>query len=358
MKFRHGPATVISVLTAHATGVHLGRRRVSECCKSGNLPHPPKYNPSGLRVACMKSVCLLSLLWILPLAGCDSGSSDADKSDWGPTPGVDDAVTVAESDESDESADTAEADPDVLDTAMPSEDTASGVAEAEDTASSGSDTAPVDADTADTADTADGVTEDDGVFIPDWPDGTDPFGDAVVSFDPGPDAGFGSDGFPDIVLGSPRGTSGGGGSLHVLSLGELGSIVIEFTDLGIIDGPGADLLVFENPFPGWSETAFVEVSNDGETWTGWFCDAENAEEGFPGCAGIASVYATPEFLIDPTDPEVAGGDAFDLAEIGVESARFVRITDSGFNALGYGGTTGGFDLDAVGAANWTPLPSE
>ena len=70
------------------------------------------------------------------------------------------------------------------------------------------------------------------------------------------------------------------------------------------------------------------------------------------------MYATPEFLIDPTDPDVAGGDAFDLADIGVDSARFVRITDSGFNVAGYGGITGGFDLDAVCAANWTPLTDE
>ena len=68
------------------------------------------------------------------------------------------------------------------------------------------------------------------------------------------------------------------------------------------------------------------------------------------------VYATSEFLVDPTDPLVAGGDAFDLAEIGVAEARFVRITDSGYNALGYGGETGGFDLDAVGAANWMATP--
>ena len=33
-------------------------------------------------------------------------------------------------------------------------------------------------------------------------------------------------------------------------------------------------------------------------------------------------------------------------------ARYVRITDTGFNALGYGGITGGFDLDAVAIANW------
>jgi hypothetical protein len=189
-------------------------------------------------------------------------------------------------------------------------------------------------------------------FVPTWPDGADPFADAVVSFEPGPDAGFGSESYPDIVLGSPEGRGPGAGSLHVLSLGEGGSIVLEFMDLGIVDGPGADVLVFENPFSGWIETAFVEASVDGETWYAWPCEPENTEEDFPGCAGVNSVYATSELLIDPTDPVQAGGDAFDLAEIGLENAHFVRITDSGFNAFAYGGTTGGFDLDAVVAANW------
>ena len=191
-------------------------------------------------------------------------------------------------------------------------------------------------------------------FVPDWPDGTDPFADAVADFEPGPDAGFGSEGFPEIVLGPPEG-AGAGGSLDVLSLGELGSITLEMTDLEIYDGPGPDLIVFENAFSGWSETGRVEVSQDGTEWFGWTCEAENADEGFPGCAGVNNVYATSAFEIDPTDPLVAGGDAFDLADIGVESARFIRITDSGYNALGYGGETGGFDLDAVGAANWQAI---
>ena len=192
-------------------------------------------------------------------------------------------------------------------------------------------------------------------FAPNWPDGTDPFADAVVSFEPGPDAGFGSEGFPEIVLGAPggRGTSG---SLDVLSLGELGSITLEMVDLAIYDGPGPDLIVFENAFGTWAETGRVEVSSDGVEWAGWTCEAENADDNFPGCAGVNQVYATSEFLVDPTDPLVAGGDAFDLADIGVTEARFVRITDSGYNALGYGGETGGFDLDAVGAANWMAVP--
>ena len=312
----------------------------------------------------MNSIRLFSFFAVLLGPGCDSESSKPDHPGSSTNTeteneGVPVPVDSGEPDDESGVDDTGEGESDAPDATDPPQDSDTA---AEDSGTVGIDTGEPDTVVLDTGETDTGeteaVTEDDGVFRPDWPEGTDPFGDEVVSFEPGPDAGFGSDDFPEIVLGSPHGSRGGGGSLHVLSLGELGSIVIEFTDLGIIDGPGADLLVFENPFPGWSETAIVEVSNDGETWTGWFCDAENAEEGFPGCAGIASVYATPELLIDPTDPEVAGGDAFDLADIGVESARFVRITDSGFNALGYGGTTGGFDLDAVGIANWTPLSAE
>jgi hypothetical protein len=47
--------------------------------------------------------------------------------------------------------------------------------------------------------------------------------------------------------------------------------------------------------------------------------------------------------IDPTDPAVAGGDAYDLADIGVASARYVRITDR----PDLTGMAGVYDLDAV-----------
>ena len=192
-------------------------------------------------------------------------------------------------------------------------------------------------------------------ITPDWPEGLDPFADAVVEFVPGPDAGFGADHFPDVVLGPPEGGSGGAGSTHVLTLGELGSILLEMTDLEIIDGPGPDLIVFENPFPAWRETGRVEASLDGVDWYAWPCFPEDVEGDFPGCAGKASVYASSDFLVDPTDPESAGGDAFDLADLGLPAARYIRVTDSGHNAFGYGGTTGGFDLDAIAAANWREI---
>jgi hypothetical protein len=44
------------------------------------------------------------------------------------------------------------------------------------------------------------------------------------------------------------------------------------------------------------------------------------------------------------DPSVSGGDPFDLAEIGVARARYVRITDR----VDQVGLSGVFDLDAVG----------
>lgn len=188
-------------------------------------------------------------------------------------------------------------------------------------------------DSASSTDTADSAAVDPG---------PDPFADSIVSFEPGDNAGFGQDLLPDVVLGPPEG-GGESGSLDVLSLGREGRIVLGFDDIGLVDGDGPDLLVFENPFPGWTETGEVSVSEDGETWETWPCDP--ASEGSPGCAGLGLVWANSDDDIDPTDPETAGGDAFDLADLGMARARYVAIVDSGANS--YDGVAGGFDLDAI-----------
>ena len=179
-----------------------------------------------------------------------------------------------------------------------------------------------------------------------------PFAAKVVSFTFGEHAGYGQDRFPDVVYGPPESPGGGGGSLDVLSLGEAGQIVLGFQGIDLVDGPGIDLLVFENPFIGWYETGVVGVSEDGETWVEWPCDAEDTVSEYPGCAGVGIVYASATNGLDATDPDAAGGDAFDLADIGVSRARFVRIRDSGANA--YAGTSGGFDLDAVALVHAAP----
>lgn len=172
----------------------------------------------------------------------------------------------------------------------------------------------------------------------------DAFADALVSFTPGEGAGFGQDALPDVVLGPPEGLGERMGSTDVLSLGAEGEVVLRF-DEPIVDGEGADLIVFENPFVAWIETGFVAASADGESFREWPCDPDDAEGGYPGCAGVRPVYANSTNGIDPTDPEAAGGDPFDLAEIGLAEASWIRIRDSGRNA--YASPTGGFDLDAL-----------
>ena len=216
-----------------------------------------------------------------------------------------------------------------------------------DSGETGGDTAADSGDTAaDSGDTAadSGDTGPAPVVYDPWP-----FADAAVSYVPGDFAGFGQDAFPDVVFGPPESPGGGSASLDVLSLGQEGVIVLAFRDIDVVDGPGVDLLVFENPFSGFAETGVVGVSEDGETWTEWPCDTTVAAGGYPGCAGVAIVYASSTNGVDATDPEAAGGDRFDLADIGVARARYVRIRDSGAN--GYASISGGFDLDAVALIN-------
>ncbi|MCP3139344.1 cell surface protein [Pyxidicoccus xibeiensis] len=186
----------------------------------------------------------------------------------------------------------------------------------------------------------------------------DPYADAVVSFAPGEGAGFGQDLFPGVVLGPPTGAGPDNGSLDVLSLGRGGSITLRFDDVGLVDGPGVDLLVFENAFalPGgatYTETGRVSVSEDGVTFHDFACASTDAAGGYPGCAGVRTVQANPANGVSATDPAVAGGDSFDLATVGLTRARYVRITDSGNNR--YGDTAGGFDLDAVAVVNGESL---
>jgi hypothetical protein len=76
---------------------------------------------------------------------------------------------------------------------------------------------------------------------------------------------------------------------------------------------------------------------DGISWVEWPCDLDTQE----GCAGVQSVQSHPDNCIDARDASVTGGDAFDLATIGLSEARFVRIQDAAISG------PGGFDLDAA-----------
>jgi len=176
-----------------------------------------------------------------------------------------------------------------------------------------------------------------------------PFGSDVRSFSPGSGAGFGQDELPRVVLGAPHGGGEFTGSLDVLSLGTGGEIVIELGQ-DVIDGPGADLIVFENAFTFGAGLVFVEpgavaFSEDGGTFLEVPCAST---EPFVGCAGLAPVWAnTDTNAIDPADPNAAGGDAFDLADVGLRRARYVRIRDLGLALGPPSPDSDGFDLDAI-----------
>jgi hypothetical protein len=180
------------------------------------------------------------------------------------------------------------------------------------------------------------------------------YASSVESFEPGEAAGFNEDKLPDIVLGPPHGMGTGSGSLDVLSLGGGGEIVLGFGEHGLADGPGPDFVVFENAFwPGgdesqvYAELGEVSVSDDGETWRTFPCDTEGDGQGhFPGCAGATPTLQYDADQLVPLDPKKSGGDAFDLADLGVIRARFIKIRD--LQTLAPSGVSGGFDLDAVG----------
>ncbi|HWP67599.1 MAG TPA: thrombospondin type 3 repeat-containing protein [Candidatus Limnocylindria bacterium] len=205
------------------------------------------------------------------------------------------------------------------------------------------------------------------------PAASSPFAAAVVSLMLGP---LGGGGAVSNVLGPPHGGGAFQGTSHTLSLGLRGSIVLDFGDDLVVDGPGPDLTVFENAFlvrgattlAPWAEPAWVSVSADGTTFRTFPC-AIDVPPFFPGCAGVYPVFAADaaaalvpsvvpiESLVGiPVDdfvpPAGSGGDSFDLAAVGMASARYVRI-QGGEQRLGLDGL-GGFDLDAVAAVHSAP----
>jgi hypothetical protein len=206
------------------------------------------------------------------------------------------------------------------------------------------------------------------------------FATTVVSFNPGPSA---NPAFPaSNTLGGPRGGGLTGGSSHVCVLGVGGSITLGFAN-PLRNGPGADFLAFENGFTFsggvFSEVAAVEVSSDGVNFARFPLRyagpaAPQAAFGsmpmgtFSGMVGGMPVLANVTTnTIDPRDPVIAGGEAFDLADLASEptvvaglvdldSVVEVRIVDlqegtvqdtSGAFVYDNGGASGSADIDAV-----------
>ncbi|MFO0675476.1 MAG: hypothetical protein U0169_03015 [Polyangiaceae bacterium] len=206
------------------------------------------------------------------------------------------------------------------------------------------------------ADAGDAATVDaDGATLPS-PWRADRFATTLTSFTKGACSGFGANRVPDVVLGPPVGGGRDQGSLDVLSLGIGGEIVLSVEPNAVVDGPGPDLLVFENVFDVGGdptrpnvELAEVSVSEDGTTWNAFPCTATAFPYGT--CAGWHPTLSSPANGVSPVDPSVAGGDAFDLADVGLTRARFVRIRDLSTSTCTGEGTSAGFDLDGIAIVN-------
>src|SRR5437016_9312750 len=158
------------------------------------------------------------------------------------------------------------------------------------------------------------------------------FADRVVGYTIGTGGGAREADLPRVVLGGPRGAGAFQGSMDTFSLGLGGSIVLEFTDNVVVNGPGPDFTVFENPFlvrgtttgVPLAEPGTVSVSADGEHWVTFPC-ALDAPPYYPGCAGVYPVFATaddPAAALVPSTTPIA-----DL--VGVPFADFTPPPGSG-----------------------------
>lgn len=169
------------------------------------------------------------------------------------------------------------------------------------------------------------------------------FATQVVSFNQGTGGGIFTQ---SNVLGGPQGQGLGAGSLDVLTLGEGGSVVLGF-DVTIVDGPGADLTVWENGFvvggsSVFAEILYVEVSSNGTDFARFptsYPGSGSKMGSFRGLSGgmpgLANVVTN---TISPFDAAVSGGESFDLADLASDplvtsgtvdlgAIAFVRLVD-------------------------------
>ena len=217
------------------------------------------------------------------------------------------------------------------------------------------------------------------------------FATAVVEVEISKGGGLNYKKLPDVVLGPPEPLEGNttgttGGSIGgVVSLGIGGSIILDMGECEIVDGTGKDFIVFENAFfitndktpasslpqkaindPAsvnvFAEPGTVSVSEDGTLFHSFPCDPNipittalgtiSFYNGLQsGCAGITPTLDKGDIFI-PGLENGSGGDAFDLSDIGINRARYVKITSAGTykkpaDPDNPGNGSGGFDLDAI-----------
>ena len=185
--------------------------------------------------------------------------------------------------------------------------------------------------------------------------------DTVISYQWGEvqNSGQSPEYFPANIFGRPdtaaRADFQSSDPKQICSIGLDGEIVVSFKNFEIVDGPGPDFTVFENAFINpvtkkvFAEPGLVSVSEDGINFIDFPFDSATLE----GCAGITPTNGDKDCF----NPDVSGGDKFDLSDIGLSRAKYIRIRDITKIVLNnpehyyYDPILSGFDLDAVVGLN-------
>ncbi|ROL58304.1 hypothetical protein D9V84_00810 [Bacteroidetes/Chlorobi group bacterium Naka2016] len=189
--------------------------------------------------------------------------------------------------------------------------------------------------------------------------------DTVLYFKPGKGQNLGQDPvyFPKNIFTLPDTNASesipSSSPKDVCSIGLGGEIVVGFKNYFLLDGDGPDFTIFENAFINpitkkvFAEPAVVSVSEDGVNFVEFPWDYNTLE----GCAGTKPTNGKA----NPFDPTVSGGNSFDLATIGLNRVRWIKIKDicdtilQNPNHPFYDALISGFDLDCVVGLNLKPI---
>jgi len=122
-------------------------------------------------------------------------------------------------------------------------------------------------------------------------------------------------------------------------------VVLRWSGRRVQNGPGVDFVIFENGFLRGSgpdqfmDHLVVSVSRDGVRWVAFDHNYTAADETiyswdpthWPGFAGNRSVLLhEEENPVDPFDPDLAGGDGFDLDALPDDGGEGSAIRRDGF----------------------------
>lgn len=184
-----------------------------------------------------------------------------------------------------------------------------------------------------------------------------PWADEVVAA-PGadPSSAFGD---PALAANGARGGGTGAGGVDVYSLhldGPREELVLSFSEHVVVDGEGPDLVVFENAFEvrgggNFMDPVIVAVSEDGETFVEFPHRFEGTEydpdpAAWTGFAGIHPVrHDTDDRRTPAVDDPEAGGDRFDLADVGLDFVTHIRLRPA--KGFPHDAVSDGPDIDAV-----------